>query len=81
MKRSKRRRAQPRKATPPVGLKGESGRIVLLVDEEAVIREQMTTTGKSPLFVRLEAGLHVRLSSRRIAKVRYPVLAISPAAT
>jgi hypothetical protein len=73
----KRRRAQARKATPPVAMKGESGRIVLLVDEQAVVSEEMTTVGKAPLFIRLEAGLHVRLSSRRIAKMRYPLLIVT----
>jgi hypothetical protein len=75
----RRRRAQPRKATPPVALRGERGRIILLVDEEATTSEEMTTLGKSSLFVRLEPGLHIKLSSRRIAKMRYPLLIISAA--
>jgi hypothetical protein len=76
MKRLK--RAQPRSKTPPVSLRGESTgeRVVLMLDESHVTTERSASTSRQPIFLRLGAGLTVKVGSRKVNKRRYPLLTI-----
>jgi len=79
MKQSRKpRRAQPRKATPPVSFRAEEtgDRTILLVDESFSTDSLTRTHSRQPIFLRLGPGLKIVLESRRIAKRRFPQLRI-----
>jgi hypothetical protein len=73
------RRAQPRKATPPIHLRDFDGndRCILMLDDTYTTTKEMRTTTRSPLFIQLSPGVKVSLDSRRVMKRRYPLLRIS----
>jgi hypothetical protein len=78
MRARKLKRKQPRRLTPPLFLRGDSGeRVAVEVDQEHVTSERFTSTRTSALLV-LSPGLRVEVGSRCINKRRVPVLRISP---
>jgi hypothetical protein len=83
MRKLKRRlRAQPRSKTPPVSFRGEASgeRTVLMLDESFTTAEQVTSSSRQPIFLKLGAGVTVTLASRKVNKRRYPQLRIQIAA-
>jgi hypothetical protein len=78
MKRNRKlRRAQPRKATPPVSFRTAGGeRIILMLDEEFTTTAPTSTSSRQPVLLSLAPGLRISLQSRRIQKRRYPALRI-----
>jgi len=77
-KRAKRRtRKQPRRLTPPLFLRNESGREVVEVDQE-IITSELSQSPRTTAFLSLAPGLRIEVGSRCINKRRVTVLRISP---
>jgi hypothetical protein len=77
-KKSKRKRKQARKLTPPLFLKTEAGeRLVVEVDQErAVTGERMEASGRFVGFLKFGRGLALTVGSRCLNKKRLPVVSI-----